>query len=84
MKHDFLRKSMEQRIENKIIENNNRRELTIAQQNRHRVMNKAATLRSQSVLASVKAQGDRYGSPMSRGSFDHKSLNNSMAASGRS
>ena len=49
-----------------------------------RVMNKTAQLRSQSVLASVKAQGERYGSPMSKVSFSRKSLNNSVMGSNRS
>ena len=62
MKHEFLRRSMEQRIENKVLDDAYKREQAKMMKDRRLILTKAATLRSQSVLNSIKGS-KRYGSP---------------------
>ena len=65
MKHDFLRQSMENKIEKKIMQHNFNRQQNTMQKNKRIAASKAHSRRSQSVLASVKVQDERYGSPHS-------------------
>ena len=57
MKHEYLRRSMEQRVEQKALESDFRHQQTALLKNKPIKMTRATSLRSQSVLNSIKAQG---------------------------